>query len=184
MKVAATGTKKSTEEDKARIRELMGDETKMIDDGGPTALLDLPRVQGRHPDRRRPQPLYSTQGAHSFPRHQPGTRIRLRRLRRHGRTGAATGAVDGKPGLGGGQEAGAVGQTERSRHRAGGVTFGSAHPGEDRLATQQGGPNNTESTTPNRAATGKRCRCGCRAHGWQSNPARSNCAVCGRNTQG
>ena len=39
MKVAATGTKKSTEEDKARIRELMGDETKMIDDGGPTALL-------------------------------------------------------------------------------------------------------------------------------------------------
>ena len=39
MKVVATGTKKSTEEDKARIRELMGDETKMIDDGGPTALL-------------------------------------------------------------------------------------------------------------------------------------------------
>ena len=33
MKVVATGTKKSTEEDKARIRELMGDDTKMIDDG-------------------------------------------------------------------------------------------------------------------------------------------------------
>jgi nitrogenase molybdenum-cofactor synthesis protein NifE len=39
MKVVATGTKKSTEEDKARIRELMGNETKMIDDGSPKALL-------------------------------------------------------------------------------------------------------------------------------------------------
>ena len=39
MKVVATGTKKSTEEDKARIRALMGDETKMIDDGSPKALL-------------------------------------------------------------------------------------------------------------------------------------------------
>jgi nitrogenase molybdenum-cofactor synthesis protein NifE len=39
LKVVATGTKKSTEEDKARIRELMGDETKMIDDGSPKTLL-------------------------------------------------------------------------------------------------------------------------------------------------
>jgi nitrogenase molybdenum-cofactor synthesis protein NifE len=43
MKVVATGTKKSTEEDKARIRELMGDETKMIDDGSPKALLSTYR---------------------------------------------------------------------------------------------------------------------------------------------
>ena len=41
MKVVATGTKKSTEEDKARIRELMGDETKMIDDGSPKELLRI-----------------------------------------------------------------------------------------------------------------------------------------------
>ena len=41
MKVVATGTKKSTEEDKARIRELMGDETKMIDDGNPRELLRI-----------------------------------------------------------------------------------------------------------------------------------------------
>lgn len=34
MKVVATGTKKSTEEDKARIRELMGEDTKMIEEGG------------------------------------------------------------------------------------------------------------------------------------------------------
>ncbi|MBT0960539.1 nitrogenase iron-molybdenum cofactor biosynthesis protein NifE [Denitromonas iodatirespirans] len=41
MKVVATGTKKSTEEDKARIRELMGDDTRMIDDGSPKALLSV-----------------------------------------------------------------------------------------------------------------------------------------------
>ncbi len=39
MKVVATGTKKSTEEDKARIREIMGPDAKMIDDGSPKALL-------------------------------------------------------------------------------------------------------------------------------------------------
>ena len=41
MVVVATGTKKSTEEDKARIRELMGEETMMIDDGSPKALLKV-----------------------------------------------------------------------------------------------------------------------------------------------
>jgi len=45
MKVVATGTKKSTEEDKARIRELMGDEAQMLTDGSPRALLDLVREQ-------------------------------------------------------------------------------------------------------------------------------------------
>ncbi|MRD72377.1 nitrogenase iron-molybdenum cofactor biosynthesis protein NifE [Rhodocyclus tenuis] len=39
MEVVATGTKKSTEEDKARIRELMGENARMIDDGSPKALL-------------------------------------------------------------------------------------------------------------------------------------------------
>ncbi|MCG8314919.1 MAG: nitrogenase iron-molybdenum cofactor biosynthesis protein NifE [Pseudomonadales bacterium] len=43
MKVVATGTKKSTEEDKARIRELMGDDTLMIDDGNPKELLRIVR---------------------------------------------------------------------------------------------------------------------------------------------
>lgn len=41
MVVVATGTNKSTEEDKARIRDLMGDETKMIEDGSPKALLGI-----------------------------------------------------------------------------------------------------------------------------------------------
>jgi nitrogenase molybdenum-cofactor synthesis protein NifE len=45
MTVVATGTKKSTEEDKARIRELMGEDTKMIDDGSPRALLEVVREQ-------------------------------------------------------------------------------------------------------------------------------------------
>jgi nitrogenase molybdenum-cofactor synthesis protein NifE len=41
MKVVATGTRKSTEEDKARIRELMGDDAKMIDEGSPKSLLSI-----------------------------------------------------------------------------------------------------------------------------------------------
>ncbi|OIO72469.1 MAG: nitrogenase iron-molybdenum cofactor biosynthesis protein NifE [Zetaproteobacteria bacterium CG_4_9_14_3_um_filter_49_83] len=41
MTVVATGTKKSTEEDKARIRDLMGDEAVMIEDGNPRALLKI-----------------------------------------------------------------------------------------------------------------------------------------------
>ncbi|MGF1644916.1 MAG: nitrogenase iron-molybdenum cofactor biosynthesis protein NifE [Thiotrichales bacterium] len=41
MEVVATGTNKSTEEDKARIRELMGERTKMITDGSPKALIGI-----------------------------------------------------------------------------------------------------------------------------------------------
>ena len=41
MDVVATGTSKSTEEDKARIRELMGDKTKMITDGSPKGLIGI-----------------------------------------------------------------------------------------------------------------------------------------------
>jgi nitrogenase molybdenum-cofactor synthesis protein NifE len=41
MTVVATGTKKSTEEDKTRIRELMGADARMIDDGNPKALLSI-----------------------------------------------------------------------------------------------------------------------------------------------
>ena len=41
MDVVATGTSKSTEEDKARIRELMGDKTRMITDGSPKALIGI-----------------------------------------------------------------------------------------------------------------------------------------------
>jgi nitrogenase molybdenum-cofactor synthesis protein NifE len=41
MEVVATGTKKSTEEDKARIRELMGPDANMIEDGSPKALLGM-----------------------------------------------------------------------------------------------------------------------------------------------
>lgn len=39
MEVVATGTKKSTEEDKARIRALMGEDARMLDEGSPKALL-------------------------------------------------------------------------------------------------------------------------------------------------
>lgn len=45
MQVVATGTKKSTEEDKVRIRELMGEDAKMLEEGNPRALLNLVREQ-------------------------------------------------------------------------------------------------------------------------------------------
>jgi nitrogenase molybdenum-cofactor synthesis protein NifE len=41
MTLVATGTKKSTEEDKARIRELMGEEALMLDDVSPKKLLQV-----------------------------------------------------------------------------------------------------------------------------------------------
>jgi nitrogenase molybdenum-cofactor synthesis protein NifE len=106
MTVVATGTNKSTEEDKARIREIMGDDAKMIDRRQPEgAAAALPGLPGRHPDRRRAQPLHGAEGAHSLPRHQPGTRIRLRRLRRHAGTGAPVGADAGIAGVGQGAPA-------------------------------------------------------------------------------
>ncbi|NVJ92838.1 MAG: nitrogenase iron-molybdenum cofactor biosynthesis protein NifE [Methylocystaceae bacterium] len=40
MTVVATGTKKSTEEDKARIKDLMGEDGVMIEDGNPRGLID------------------------------------------------------------------------------------------------------------------------------------------------
>ena len=40
MEVVATGTKKSTEQDKQRIRQLMGKDAKMIPAGSPRVLLD------------------------------------------------------------------------------------------------------------------------------------------------
>ncbi len=43
MTVVASGTKKSTEEDKARIRDLMGQDALMIEDGNPRALINIVR---------------------------------------------------------------------------------------------------------------------------------------------
>jgi nitrogenase molybdenum-cofactor synthesis protein NifE len=45
LTVVASGTRKSTEEDKARIRELMGDDAVMLDEGNPRTLLDICRDQ-------------------------------------------------------------------------------------------------------------------------------------------
>lgn len=45
MIVVATGTRKSTEEDKARIRELMGEDAIMLDEGNPRLLLDVAHEQ-------------------------------------------------------------------------------------------------------------------------------------------
>ncbi len=41
IEVVATGTKKSTQADKARIQEIMGDDAMMLDSGGARNLLDV-----------------------------------------------------------------------------------------------------------------------------------------------
>ncbi len=46
MEVVATGTRKSTLDDKARIRDLMGDDATMIEDGNPRKMLDLCAERG------------------------------------------------------------------------------------------------------------------------------------------
>ena len=46
MEVVATGTRKSTEEDKSRIRDLMGPDARMIEDGSPKALLSMVKELG------------------------------------------------------------------------------------------------------------------------------------------
>ena len=45
MQVVATGTRKSTEDDKARIRELMGEDAVMLEDGNPRGLINIVREQ-------------------------------------------------------------------------------------------------------------------------------------------
>lgn len=40
MEVVATGTRKSTEADKERVRKIMGEQTRMLDSGGPQTLID------------------------------------------------------------------------------------------------------------------------------------------------
>ncbi|MBF0310965.1 MAG: nitrogenase iron-molybdenum cofactor biosynthesis protein NifE [Magnetococcales bacterium] len=45
VEVVATGTRKSTSQDKERIRALMGDEALMLDDGNPLKLLEVCRAE-------------------------------------------------------------------------------------------------------------------------------------------
>jgi nitrogenase molybdenum-cofactor synthesis protein NifE len=45
MEVVATGTRKSTEDDKARIRELMGQDAVMLEEGNPRNLINIVREQ-------------------------------------------------------------------------------------------------------------------------------------------
>jgi nitrogenase molybdenum-cofactor synthesis protein NifE len=46
MTVVATGTRKSTEDDKSRIRELMGADAVMLEEGNPRTLIDMVHEQG------------------------------------------------------------------------------------------------------------------------------------------
>jgi len=93
MTVVATGTRKSTEDDKARIRAL---------------TRSRARTPGRRPDCRRVQYVHGAQGAHPLPGHQPGARLRLRRIHRHVGVGPPAMPDHREPGAGGGTTAGAL----------------------------------------------------------------------------
>ena len=82
-------------------------------------------IQGRHPDRGRPQHVHRAEGKNPVSRHQPGTRIRLRRLQRHDRTRAPACADPAKPGMAGGAHACAMGEVfgARCRTGSGGMTW-------------------------------------------------------------
>ncbi len=84
MTVVATGTRKSTEEDKQRIRELMGDEAVMLEEGNARTLLDVVyRYQADPDDRRRTQYVHRLESPAAVSRYQSGARARLRRLSGH-----------------------------------------------------------------------------------------------------
>ena len=81
MVVVATGTEKSTEEDKARIHALMGPDALMISDNDQTALIKtFHDCEADILDRRRPLHLSHAQVAHSLPRHRSRPPHRLCRL--------------------------------------------------------------------------------------------------------
>ncbi len=74
MTVVATGTRKSTEEDRQRIRELMGDEAIMIDEAMPVRCwMWCTATGGGHDDRRWTQYVHRLQSAVAVSGYQPGS---------------------------------------------------------------------------------------------------------------
>ena len=81
LEIVGTSVKKSTNEDKERIKEIMGDDAHMFDDMTPRemykmlkeARADIMLVRRAHAVRR-------AQGQDALARHQPGAPSRLRRL--------------------------------------------------------------------------------------------------------
>jgi hypothetical protein len=111
LEVVGTSVKKSTKEDKEKIKEIMGDDAHMIDDMTPRQMYAMLRdAKRRHHAQRRPQPVRGAEGAHALDGHQPGTPPRLCRLRGHGHDGGRDrqGAV--QPGVGAGAQPGRRGR--------------------------------------------------------------------------
>ena len=81
MELVGTSVKKSTKEDKERIKELMGQDAHMIDDMTPREMFKmLQRRAGRHHAVGRSLAVHRAQGEDAVARHQPGAPSRLCRL--------------------------------------------------------------------------------------------------------
>jgi nitrogenase molybdenum-iron protein alpha/beta subunit len=123
LEVVGTSVKKSTQEDKDKIREIMGDDAHMIDDMTPREMYAMLReARADIMLERGAQPVRGPEGPHALDGHQPGAAPRFRRLRRHGHDDRRDrqGAV--QPGVGTGAHARALGNPRRAA-RAGGLTM-------------------------------------------------------------
>ncbi len=116
IEIVGTSTKKSTDEDKERIKALAeGREARLRQHGAARPLRAAGLGQGRHHAVGRADAVHRAEGENAVARHQSGAPSPLRRLRRHGRAGAPDRSGDPQSDLGGGARAGAMGQFPRTR---------------------------------------------------------------------
>ena len=89
IEIVGTSTKKSTDEDKERIKALLKDEKHAFDSMAPRDLYAmLASRQSRHHAVGRADAVHRAEGEDAVARHQSGAPSSLRRLRRHGRARA------------------------------------------------------------------------------------------------
>ena len=78
LEIVGTSVKKSTKEDKERIKEMMGEDAHMIDDMTPREMYKMLQGRaGRHHAVGRPLAVRRAQGQDALARHQPGAPPRL-----------------------------------------------------------------------------------------------------------
>jgi nitrogenase molybdenum-iron cofactor biosynthesis protein NifE len=103
MEVVGTSTKKSTAEDKQRIKEIMGEEAHMFDELSPREMFRILKGRaGRHHALGRPLPVRRAESQDALDGREPGEAPRLRGLRGHGGDGQATAPGADQPHLGAG----------------------------------------------------------------------------------
>ena len=114
--IVDTSVRKATDEDKARIVELMGDDPHMVDAMSPRDMFNF--LNERKADimlSGGPHAIHCAEGPHALARHQSGTSRALRRLRRCRRTREGARPRGQQSRLGEGAQARAVGRGRQGR---------------------------------------------------------------------